>query len=156
MGVNNYTYGKNGQQLTESFEQCRLVAYRPTSNDVWTIGWGHTGPEVVEGLTWTQAKADAQVEIDYSLAQACVNANVTIPISQDENDALVDLAFNIGLNAFRTSTLLRDLNAGNIAAAIAQFDVWDHQAGKVLAGLLRRRQQETALFKQGEQPPTAA
>lgn len=146
--TNNFTYGKIGLALTEQFESCRLQAYQDLKG-IWTIGWGHTGPEVGPGLTWTQDQADSQLAIDFTLAQACVNANLLIPISQEENDALVDLVFNIGRNAFRNSTLLKLLNAGNIENAAAQFDDWDHAEGKVVAGLLRRRQAETALFDQG-------
>lgn len=150
-----HTYGKDGLALTEQFESCRLSAYQDLKG-IWTIGWGHTGPEVIPGLTWSQDQADSQLAQDFALAQACVNANVTVPISQAENDALVDLVFNIGRNAFRNSALLKLLNAGDVEGAAAQFDDWDHAEGKVVAGLLRRRQAETALFEQGEPPATSA
>jgi lysozyme len=149
LGANNYTYGKDGTALTKGFEGCSLRAYQD-SGGVWTIGYGHTGPEVVEGLVWTQAQADAAFAVDIAWAQAAVNQEVTVPITQDENDALVDLVFNIGRGNFDASTLLKDLNEENISAAAAEFDKWDYAGGVELAGLLRRREAETNLFEQGE------
>ena len=77
-----------------------------------------------------------------------MNAVVTVPLTQNEFDALVDFAFNCGCNAFKSSTMLTLLNQGNYADAATQFDLWDHAAGKVVTGLLRRRQAETDLFKE--------
>jgi lysozyme len=144
MGVNNYTY--TGEALTESFEGYSTRAYQD-SKGVWTIGIGHTGPEVVEGLVWTDAQIKAAFLADTQWAQDAVNQKVTIPITQDENNALVDLLFNIGEGNFESSTLLKDLNAGQFEEAAAQFDRWDYAGGKELAGLLRRRQAETSLFE---------
>lgn len=146
MGVNNLTYGKEGLGLTEQFEGCRLVAYQDQVG-VWTIGYGHTGPEVVAGLAITQAQAETYLEADVASAAACVNRLVGVPLSQEEFDALVDFVFNLGQGAFANSTLLRELNAGAFAAAAAQFDAWDRAGGVVVAGLLRRRQSEAALFQ---------
>ena len=138
-------YSKNGLLLTEGFESCRLVAYQDIRG-IWTLGWGHTGPEVCEGLTWTQDQADAQLLADVQSSVAAVNADVTVPLTQDEFDALVDFAFNCGNTALRNSTLLKKLNAGDYAGAANEFDRWDKAAGQVIAGLLRRRQKETDLF----------
>src|ERR1700723_748805 len=146
MGVNNLTYSGNGLSLTEQFEGCELTAYQDQVG-VWTIGYGHTGPDVVSGLIITQPQAQALLAQDVSSAAACVNNVVAIQLSQAEFDALVDFVFNLGAGAFKSSTLLVDLNAGNIAAAATQFDLWDHAGGAVVAGLLRRRQAETALFE---------
>jgi lysozyme len=146
MGVNNLTYSGNGLSLTEQFEGCELTAYQDQVG-VWTIGYGHTGPDVVSGLIITQPQAQDLLAQDVSSAAACVNNVVAIQLSQAEFDALVDFVFNLGAGAFKSSTLLVDLNAGNIAAAATQFDLWDHAGGAVVAGLLRRRQAETALFE---------
>lgn len=115
----------------------------------WTIGWGHTGPEVHYGLVWTQAQCDAQLLADMARAEADVRAVVQIPLTQDEFAALCDLAFNIGNANFNSSTLLRLLNAGDIDGAIAQFSVWNKAGGQVLAGLVKRRDAEAALFQLG-------
>lgn len=140
-------YSKTGLQLTEGFESCRLVAYQDVRG-IWTIGWGHTGPEVVEGLVWTQEQADAQLEKDMAYAECRVNGLLAVPVTQGEFDALVDFALNVGCNAFAGSTMLKLLNEGNYAGAAEEFEKWDHAAGKVVAGLLRRREEEKNEFNQ--------
>lgn len=138
-------YSQNGLKLTESFESCRLTAYQDIKG-IWTIGWGHTGTDVVPGLTITQAQADALLLHDVQNAVNHVNHLVTIPLNQCEFDALVDFAFNAGCGAFASSTMLKLLNSGDYAGAAAQFDRWDMAGGQHVAGLLRRRQAETDLF----------
>ena len=141
----NMSYSKQGLALTEQFESCRLTAYQDIKG-IWTIGWGHTGPEVVEGLTITQNQADSQLVMDLQHAENMVNTCVTVDLSQDQYDALVDFAFNLGCNAEKGSTLLKLVNAGDFAGAAAQFELWDHASGKVVAGLLRRRIAEEQEF----------
>lgn len=145
MGSNNLTYSRNGLALTEQFEGCRLTAYQDQVG-VWTIGYGHTGPDVTPGLAITQEQAEALLAKDVSSACSCVNSHVTLALTQNEFDALVDFVFNLGAGAFEGSTLLRELNAGDVTAAAAQFDLWDKAGGAVVAGLLRRRQAETELY----------
>ncbi len=147
--TNNLSYGKNGLALTEQFEGCKLTAYQD-SVGVWTIGYGHTGPDVYKGLTISQDEATALLLKDVATAAGCVNRLVTVPLTQDEFDALVDFVFNLGAGNFSTSTLLRDLNAGDFNGAAGQFEKWDRAGGVVLAGLLRRRQAEANLFRQGQ------
>ena len=138
-------YSKEGIALTKSFESCRLTAYQDIKG-IWTIGFGHVGPEVVEGLTWTQDQADSQLVLDLTKAEHAVNTLVTVPLTQGQFDALVDFAFNLGCNAEKGSTLLKLVNQGDFANAAAQFELWDHAAGKVVAGLLRRRIAEEQEF----------
>lgn len=148
MGVNNLSYSTNGLSLTERFEGCQLTAYQDQVG-VWTIGYGHTGPDVAQGLTITMDQAQALLMRDVGSAVACVNKVVAVQLTQGEFDALVDFVFNLGTAAFQGSTMLRLLNAGEYANAATQFDLWDHAGGAVVAGLLRRRQAETALFNAG-------
>jgi lysozyme len=139
-------YSKIGlKQLTEAFESCRLVAY-PDVRGVWTIGWGHTGPEVCEGLVWTQVQADAQLLKDIQRATDSVNRSVWVPITQGEFDALVDFTFNVGCAAFQKSTMLKMINAGAYQAAAKEFEKWDYAGGQQIAGLLRRRKAEETVF----------
>ncbi len=145
MGVNDLTYSGNGLALTEQFEGLSLDAYQDQVG-VWTIGYGHTGSDVAPGLSITQEQAEDLLAQDVASAAAFVNNAVSVALTQNEFDALVDFVFNLGAGAFRSSTLLRNLNAGNYAAAANQFDAWDHAGGTVVAGLLRRRNAETALF----------
>ena len=131
--------------MTEQFEGCKLTAYQDQVG-VWTIGYGHTGPEVVKGRTITIEEAQDLLAMDIRTAATFVNNVVAVALSQEEFDALVDFAFNLGRGRLEESTLLHELNAGNFAAAAAQFEVWDRAGGAVVAGLLRRRQAEAALF----------
>jgi lysozyme len=144
-------YSSDGLDLTEQFESCRLVPYQD-SKGVWTNGWGnthHVDPHVTISLE--QANADLLANVQWAVVT--VNAMVTVPLSQDEFDALVDFVFNVGSGNFATSTLLKLLNAGDIAGASAQFERWDQSAGVVVAGLLRRRLAEKAEFD--KTPPSA-
>lgn len=143
----NMQYDATGLLETRNFESCELEAYWDTNGKVWTIGWGHTGPEVTQGLAWTQEQADAAQENDIRAAAATVNTQVTVPLTQPEFDALVDFTYNVGCGAFASSTLLNLLNQGDYQGAAEQINRWDHSGGQVLAGLLRRREAETAEFE---------
>jgi lysozyme len=140
-------YSQSGEQLTEQFESCSLTAYRDVRG-IWTIGWGHVSPAVHAGMTMTQAQADAQLLADVRTAVSCVNKSVNVALTQSEFDSLTDFVFNIGCEAFESSTMLELLNQGAYQLAAAQFARWDYAGGKVVAGLLRRREAETAEFEE--------
>lgn len=141
-------YSKTGLALTERFEGCRLEAYRDVGG-VLTIGFGHTGPDVHEGMTCTQQQAQAWLVLDTQKAAQAVNDLVQIQLTQAEFDACTDFVYNVGAGAFARSTMLRLLNAGDIASAAGQFALWDHAGGREVAGLLRRRLAEKAEFLHG-------
>jgi len=143
---NNLQYGKRGLALTQSFEGLRLKAYQDIVG-VWTIGYGHTGKDVHPGMVITQDQAAAYLLEDIQAAVKAVNRLVTAPLTQEEFDGLVDFTFNCGDSALAKSTLLRMLNAGDLKGAAEQMLLWNHAGGKVVAGLLRRRQAEQDLFK---------
>jgi lysozyme len=145
MSVNNYAYSPTGIALTKSFEQCRLKAYQD-SGGVWSVGWGDTGPDIVEGTVWTQAECDLALTARLAEFVANVNHYVTEPINQNQFDALVDFDYNDGQGALEGSTLLRLVNQGQFSAAATQFGLWIHDNGKVLEGLVRRRAAEQRLF----------
>jgi lysozyme len=151
MGANNLTYSNDGLALTAKFEGCSLTAYQDMVG-VWTIGYGHTGRDVLPGLTITQDQANALLASDIAGAAAYVNQIVTTALQQNQFDALVDFVFNLGRAAFGGSTMLKQLNAGDFAAAADQFVLWDHAGGQVVRGLLLRRQAEAAMF-QGQPAP---
>lgn len=140
-----FTYSSNGLALTKSFEGLRLDAYQDSAG-VWTIGYGHTGPDIREGLVWTQERADAELLEDTGLAQACVNKAVTSEINQNQFDAMVDFTFNAGRGNFVSSTLLGKVNVSDFAGAAAQFALWVHAGSEVVAGLVSRRKAEAELF----------
>lgn len=135
-----------GLSLIKEFESCRLKAYMPTPDDVPTIGWGHT-KGVKMGDTCTQAQADAWLAEDVAQFEEAVNQAVTVPLTQNEFDALVSFAYNVGSGALRSSTLLKLLNDSDYDGAALQLLRWDKQAGKPLPGLTRRRKAEKALFE---------
>lgn len=143
----NFTYSDAGLALTKRFEGLRLNAY-PDTAGVWTIGYGHTGPGVHQGLTIDEQQANVFLECDLARAVTGVNRLVTATICQNHFDALVDFAFNLGVAALSGSALLRYVNAEDFAAATAEFSRWDHVKGRIIPGLLLRRQAEAALFNQ--------
>ena len=142
-------YSKNGLHLTENFEGLRLTAYPDpaTHGDPWTIGYGHTGAEVHQGMTITQEQAEEFLMQDVQKAVQTVNSKVHTDLTQNEFESLVDFVFNCGAGNFAGSTLLRKINAGDMEGAALEFQKWDKAAGHVMAGLVRRRQAETDLFK---------
>ena len=142
-------YSKNELHLTENFEGLRLTAYPDpaTHGDPWTIGYGHTGAEVHQGMTITQEQAEEFLMQDVQKAVQTVNLKVHTDLTQNEFDALVDFVFNCGAGNFAGSTLLKKINAGDMEGAALEFQKWDKAAGHVMAGLVRRKQAETDLFK---------
>ena len=139
----------SGIDLICSFEGKRLTAY-DDGVGVWTIGFGTTvypnGIKVMKGDTCTEAQAKAYMAHDLKKFETAVNNAVTVPLSQNQFDALVSLAYNIGTNAFSKSTLVKKLNANDNRAAADQFDVWVNADGKRMQGLVNRRTVEKALF----------
>lgn len=141
---------KNGIEVAHYFESCKLVAYPdPGSKDgtPWTIGWGHTGPEVRKGLVWTQQQADDAFLVDVAKFERAVTGLVKVPLTKGQFDALVLFAYNVGSKALETSTLLRKLNAGDYDGAALEFRRWNKNDGKVMRGLTRRRAAEECLFR---------
>lgn len=141
--------------IEKTNEGCKLTAYQD-SVGVWTIGYGHTGGGIVPGMTITQECADAFLLSDLKIAFNAVEASVHTPLTVDEESALVDLVFNIGAGNFQHSTLLKLLNAGDYTGTALEFDKWDKAGGQVLAGLCRRRQEETDLFNKGSKNATTS
>lgn len=137
-----------GVALTKAMESLRLTSYPDpgTGGAPWTCGWGHTGPEVKPHMTVTQAQAETWLNADLARAGLVVNSLVHIYITQGQFDALADFVFNVGAGNFRSSTLLRKLNAGDVQGAANEFDRWTLAAGKQLPGLVIRRDCEKKMF----------
>jgi len=139
--------------LVKEFEGFSERAYQDPVG-VWTIGYGSTrdfNGQPVSALTLpiTEAQACVLVRRDMTNAALACARSVTAPLTPDQTSAIIDFIYNLGEGNFRSSTLLKKLNAKDYAGAAAEFDKWDMAGGKVLAGLLRRRQAETALFQKG-------
>ena len=139
----------SGIDLICNFEGKRLTAY-DDGVGVWTIGFGTTvypnGIKVMKGDTCTEAQAKTYMAHDLKKFEATVNKAVTVQLNQNQFDALLSLAYNIGASAFSQSTLVKKLNANDIRGAADQFDVWVNAGGKHMQGLVNRRAKEKALF----------
>lgn len=136
---------ERGLSLLKQFEGLRLVAYRD-GGGVPTIGYGHTAG-VRMGQTITEAQAETFLRADVAATVCAVSGMVKVPVSQEQFDALVSFAFNLGANALMHSTLLKKLNAGDYDDAADEFLHWDHDNGQQVAGLTLRRTAERQLFK---------
>ena len=139
----------NGVQVLHFFEGCSLEAYPDpaTGGEPITIGFGNTGPGIKLGMRITQDEADAMFTKRLATEfEPGVGVVLRLPVTQGQFDACVCLAYNIGLGAFRASTLVRKFNAGDTDGAADQFLRWDRAAGQSMKGLRRRRAAERALF----------
>jgi lysozyme len=151
-----------GLSLIRQAEGLRLRAYPDpgTGGDPWTIGIGTTvypdGRKVRRGDTCTPQQADKYLAHDLRGLEREVAAMVTVPLTSNQFSALVSFAYNVGISALRSSTLLRLLNAGDYAGAAAQFLRWNRAAGRVLPGLVRRRAAERDLFLSADSAPQHA
>lgn len=113
-----------------------------------TIGVGHTGPDVKDGMVITKERAMEMLSADLQRFETCVGATVPTP-TQCQFDALVSFAFNVGCAAFKSSTLVQLLRDGKISEAAEQFARWNKGGGKVLPVLVGRRAREKRLFLEG-------
>lgn len=135
---------ENGIDLIKKFEGCKLTAYRDPVG-VLTIGYGHTGADVKEGQKITQKKADALLKEDLEKFETGVNLLILAKyrFTQNEFDALVSFAYNLGLGNLKKLTGNGKRNKGQIADAIP---LYNKAGGKVLSGLVKRRKAEQELF----------
>lgn len=147
------TLSPRGSDLIKGFESMKLRAYKDGAGIV-TAGYGHTGPEVKFGAQYTLEVVLAWFASDSLKAQHTVIHNTDQPLTQNQFDALVSFCFNIGVDAFVRSTLLKLVNAGKAEEAAEEFVKWDHitvEGEKVeSAGLKKRRCAERALFLEHE------
>lgn len=129
--------------LIRHFEGCRLMPYICPAG-VWTCGWGSTGPDVFPGKPWTQEYADRRCDLDaIKFAKAAVA--LCPRLADDRLCAIADFAYNCGVGALKASTLRRRVNDEDWQDVPAQLMRWVRGGGKVLPGLVRRRQAEAAL-----------
>ena len=131
-------------ELVKQFEGCKLTAYRCPAG-ILTIGYGSTR-DVHEGMDITHAEADIRLSLDLRDAGRAVTDAVAVALTDDQFGALTAFSFNVGAGAFRKSTLLKKLNAGNYAAVQGELLKWCRAGGHIMEGLRRRRLAEGALF----------
>ena len=140
----------NCLNIIEKSEGLRLYPYLCPAK-IPTIGYGSTHYEngiavTLKDPSITKDRAISLMINTLANYVSAVNRMVHVPINQDQFDALVDFAYNAGVSAFQTSTLLRLLNAHDYNGASEEFGKWIHADGKVLQGLVTRRELERKLF----------
>lgn len=141
---------QRGIDLIKKYEGCRLQAYKPIPTEqFWTIGYGHYGPDVKPGQMITQAEAEILLGIDLKKYEQAVESMTPFAMTQAQFDALVSFAYNCG--AGNLKKLVSGRTAPQVADAILKYT---KAGGKVLLGLARRRQEEHDLFCSDTHPPT--
>lgn len=130
--------------IVKEFEGFRKDAYLCPAG-VWTYGYGST-TGVKKGDCISSADAEKLLEKELNDFASKVERLLKVRVNQNQFDALVSFAYNVGIGALSSSTLLRYLNAGNYKAAADQFPRWNKSKGKVLAGLTHRRTACRELF----------
>jgi len=140
---------ESGIELLKRFEGLELEAYQDIAG-IWTIGYGHTGPDVQPGMKISERDAEELLRRDLKPREQAVSAATKTSLNQNEFDALVSFVYNVGANAFRGSTALKRLNRGDRVGAADALTWWNKATvGGVLRevmGLTRRRAAERALF----------
>ena len=134
--------------LARQFEGCRLLPYLCPAG-VWTCGWGSTGLDVFPGRRWTQLYADQRLHDD-ALRFAAGTLALCPGLAQESDarlSAITDFSYNLGLGRLRGSTLRKRIVAENWAAVPAELLKWVRGGGRVLPGLVLRRQAEARLVR---------
>ena len=134
-----------GKDLIKQFECCKLKAYLCPAG-VPTIGYGHT-VGVQLGREITQKEANVLLDLDYAYYERQVEDMLKVDVNENQLGALTSFAYNLGVNALKKSTLLKLLNGGDPVSAAKEFDKWTKAGGVTLAGLVKRRAAERALFE---------
>ena len=138
--------GRPGLNLIKEFEGLRLEKYKDAVGK-WTIGYGHLIlPSERFDRPLTESEAEDLLQSDLRKFEGGIIQYVTARISQNQFDALVSFAFNLGLANLKGSTLLRLLNQGKYSEAAEQFLRWNKAGGMAMPGLTRRRAAERDLF----------
>lgn len=141
---------QNAINIIKRFEGCRYNPYRDLRG-LWTVGYGHligdgrTLPSEF-ARTFTQAEVDALLNDDITKFERGVDLLVTVPLTQNQFDALVSFSFNLGLGTLKQSTLLKKLNTGDTDGAAAEILKFHFAGPKSIPGLVARRQAEHDLF----------
>lgn len=139
-----------GRSIIKEYEGKRLTAYLCPAGK-WTIGWGST-IGVKKGMVISEHEAELRFIADVECCESSISALVTVLLNDNQLSALVSFVFNFGAEKFRTSTLLKKLNAGDYSGAAKELLRWKYsydlklKKSIVLNGLVRRRKAEAELF----------
>ena len=113
-----------------------------------TIGYGHCLRDGESFTAISREEAETLLKQDVAVAERAVHRSVRAPLTQHQFDALVSFVYNVGVEAFEKSTLLKLLREGNKASAALEFNRWVYAKGRKLPGLEIRRKAESRLFSQ--------
>ncbi len=141
----HYNTSQEGIDLIKKYEGFRKEAYLCPAN-VPTIGYGTTSGVKI-GDTITREQAETDLRSDVTKFESHLDSAITIPLTQNEFDSLTSFTYNVGPAALKKSTLLRKLNSNDRTGAANEFKRWNKGDGKVLNGLIRRRNDEAKLFR---------
>lgn len=136
---------QSGIDLIKEFEGCVLYVYKDAVG-LPTIGIGHLIKSGEKFTTITMQEAEDLLRSDIKIFEDALNKSIKVPVTQNQFDAMLSLAFNIGYGAFNKSTLLKKVNANDFSGAANEFRKWNKAGGRVLPGLIRRRTAEQKLF----------
>ena len=136
---------EEGFKLIQNFESCVLHVYKDAVG-LPTIGWGHLIKAGENFTTLTQEQADDLFRNDLSIYEQGVESAIKTPLTDNQFAACVSLAFNIGIGAFKGSSVCRLINEQRYKEAAGRFMAWNKANGRVLGGLTRRRKAEMTLF----------
>jgi lysozyme len=154
----------NGRKLLSEWEGFELNVYRDVAG-LPTIGVGHlltkdelsSGKLIINAVVVQYGSGLTEQQVldllaqDLSPMESGVTGSITVALTQNQFDALVAFTFNVGLGAFKDSTLLKELNAGHLQAVPDQLRRWIHAGGQVSRGMVNRREKEVALWNTAEQ-----
>lgn len=136
----------------KQWEGLRTTAYKDVAG-IWTIGYGHTAaagkPAPKQGLKVTEKQAEEILAQDLNQYEKAVDAGVNVTLSDNQFSALVSFTYNVGIGAFRKSTLLKKLNKGDYDAVPTEMMKWVNAGGKRVQGLVNRRAAEAGLWVKG-------
>ncbi|EJF91697.1 lysozyme [Bartonella tamiae] len=144
---------QTGLDHIKQWEGLRLNAYRDVAG-VWTIGYGHTAaagePKPKAGMKMSEKEAETILIQDLTQYEQTVENAVTVTLNDHQFATLVSFTYNVGIGAFRRSTLLKKLNKGDYDAVPSELMKWVNAGGRKIKGLVNRRRAEGALWIKGD------
>lgn len=135
--------------LIPSLEGVEYKPYRDVAG-VLTVCYGHTGPDIIPGKTYTRVECNALLDKDLIPFARSVDRSVKVPSTEYQKAALISFSYNVGVYAFEHSTLLKKLNARDYTAACDELRRWTYAGGKQWKGLMNRREVEHEVCRWGQ------
>lgn len=145
------TIGTAGLTLIKQYEGVRYTPYKDVVG-VWTVCYGHTGPDIIRSKRYTEAECHTLLISDIHKHQPPIlpghpqNCIANAPLTPNQRDAVTSFIFNVGTGNFCRSTMAKHLKAHRYASAGAEFPKWNKAGGKTYRGLTNRRLAEQRLY----------